>query len=150
MRSIVLGLLVTIAACDKAGKSAGAGASADPKATVTGFIEAMAAGDLEAAGRYLPGDEMCAGAPAEHKAGCLDGLKAQRAKLSELVDEWPKGAKVKSVEPAGGGDMPPGLAEWMVVLVVDGKEQETGALTMEYAGKHYATYAMSKDDQSGQ
>ena len=136
-------LLVACGKSDK--KEAAGGASADPKVTVKGFIEALAAGDLEKAATYLPGDDVCKKAPTGQEAHCLESIKKQRAGLADLKGEWPKGATVKSVEPSGESGLPPGMGEWKVVIVADGKEEETGAMTVEMDGKHYAAFAMRAD-----
>jgi hypothetical protein len=140
---MVLGVLF-LAACGKS--DGGGGASSDPKKTVEGFITAMAAGDLDKAKTFLMGEAACDKAPAAEKERCLDSVKKQRDRLSDIADEYPKGAKVKSVTPTEEGGLPPGVGEWLVILEVDGKDVESGALTMEYGGKHYATFAMRADD----
>ncbi len=144
----IAAVLVVLLGCGKSDKkeSGGAGgASTDPKVTVKGFIEAMAAGDLDKARTYLPGDDICKKAPSGQEAHCLAEMKKQRDALEGLKDEWPKGATVKSVEPSGEAGLPPGMGEWKVVIVADGKEQETGAMTVEMDGKHYAAFAMRAD-----
>ncbi len=144
----VMGVMVMamLAACGKADRSGG---GSDPKTVVKGFAEAMIARDFDKAATYLMGAEACELAPAEQKERCEKDMKRQREALPELAEDTPKNATVKSVEKYeddGEAGMPPGVSEWKVILLVDGKEVEDGAMTMEYKGKHYVALALRKEE----
>ena len=64
-------------------------------------------------------------------------MKAMRDQIGGLADDFPRNAKIVSVERSPEPESA-GPAEWIVKLEIDGAEVLAAVLTAEIAGRHYA------------
>jgi hypothetical protein len=144
MKTAAVAWIAIVGSCGGSGAAPGPGA--DPRAVVRGFVEAMAAGDLDRARRFLPDEAACAQiAAADQVAACKASATAMRAQLDRLGDDFPRGAKVVSIEKSPEPMPDPSLGEWMIVLAVDGARETSGLLTILIGKIHYAAFAVRRD-----
>lgn len=125
-----LWLVLVVAACSKGGGSG-------PEAAVRGFVEAVAAGDVDKARAYMPDDAACEQAPADKVAHCKESARRMREEIPELADDFRRGTKVTKVERSKEPSPDPSIALWRVEL--DG-DDHAELFTIDLGGKTYVAF----------
>ncbi len=144
MRSHLWIVAVALVACAKdKPKHDGKAGAATGEAAVRGFVEAALARDVDRARRFLADDASCAGAPPAHVTPCTENSRLMRARVSEIIDELPAGAKLKSIVKSKDATPSPELGMWTVTL----DDESEDFMTVQIGDRHYAAFAIRKDQQ---
>jgi hypothetical protein len=107
---------------------------------VRGFAEAMAKGDADGAKAFLPDDAACGAAKPDLADECKKSAAAMRDQIGGMMDDFPKGAKVKDVKKSDEPVPFPDAAIWEVTLEVDGKDLPGELFTVKYGDQYYAGF----------
>jgi hypothetical protein len=140
---IVVALAVAVAGCGKKeAKDDGKAGAASGEAAVRGFVEGVLAKDLDRARRFLPDDAACDGAPPEHRTPCTENGRMMRAQVDGMVDDFPAGAKIKSIKPSADASGAPELAMWDITF--EGGDP-AALMTVQIGKRYYAAFAIRRD-----